>query len=376
MVKSKKETNKFNILIIVLGVVLFLLSQNKPYYFTGMTISDLNGAEVDGINIRSLQPDVEILNQNIQLPLTLVPPTPTNYPCFSFNPNICFKLMWPLHSSVGGNVLGITSGIAIDSNDIIYVSQVSQSSVRKFDKNGNYLGLLGSPGPGSNPDQFTLPRGISIDLNNNIYIADGGNSRISKFDSGGNFIAHIGLGILNSPYDVAVDPAGNIFVADTQNNRVVKFDSNGNTIYTWGTQGFGAGQFNLPKGIEVDPVSGIIFVTDSNPQQYGFARIQKFAPAPSGTYVLVQTFGNTGNIERLVSPSRMSFDPSDGNLLVVDSISNRVVKYNSINGNYIASFGSYGTGPGQFNMPFDVAVDNTGNIYVVDSFNNRVQKFS
>jgi len=389
MVRSKKEANQITILVSILATVflIFLFSQNKPYYFTGKALVELNELEVNeapksddiiqrqNIGIRSLQSDIEISNSNTQFPLTLTPPAPANYPCFNFNPNICFKLMWPLHPSVGGNVLGITSGIAIGYNNIIYVSQISQSSVKKFDKNGNYLGLLGSSGPGSNPDQFTLPRGISIDLSNNIYIADSGNSRISKFDSSGNFITHIGIGILLNPYDVTVDPSGNIFVADTQNNRIVKFDSNGNVIYSWGTQGFGPGQFNLPKGIEVDPSSGIIFVSDLNPQQYGFARIQKFVVTPSGTYTLSQTFGNSGNIERLVSPSRMSFDML-GDLLVTDPINNRVVKYNPVNGNYIASFGSYGTGPGQFNMPFDVAVDNTGNIYVVDSFNNRIQKFS
>ncbi len=39
------------------------------------------------------------------------------------------------------------------------------------------------------------------------------------------------------------------------------------------------------------------------------------------------------------------------------------------------SFGSIGTGDGQFNLPGDVAVDDNRNIYVADSSNHRIQKF-
>jgi len=44
--------------------------------------------------------------------------------------------------------------------------------------------------------------------------------------------------------------------------------------------------------------------------------------------------------------------------------------------NVLSSGGSTGTGMGQFKMPRDVAVDKDGNIYIVDSLNNRIQKFN
>lgn len=42
-------------------------------------------------------------------------------------------------------------------------------------------------------------------------------------------------------------------------------------------------------------------------------------------------------------------------------------------GKYLRSFGSYGSGPRQFKEPSGISVDNFGNILVADSKNNRVQ---
>src|SRR5947199_5067129 len=41
----------------------------------------------------------------------------------------------------------------------------------------------------------------------------------------------------------------------------------------------------------------------------------------------------------------------------------------------MSSWGSEGSGNGQFNVPGHIALDSTGNLYVADIFNNRVQEF-
>jgi tripartite motif-containing protein 2/3/tripartite motif-containing protein 71 len=48
----------------------------------------------------------------------------------------------------------------------------------------------------------------------------------------------------------------------------------------------------------------------------------------------------------------------------------------SLNGTHVRSFGTYGSGPGQFVSPSGVAVDNLDNILVVDEDSNRIQKFT
>ena len=45
-------------------------------------------------------------------------------------------------------------------------------------------------------------------------------------------------------------------------------------------------------------------------------------------------------------------------------------------GDKLQSFGSRGSGSGQFNEPKGVAVDDDGNILVADMFNHRIQKFT
>lgn len=42
---------------------------------------------------------------------------------------------------------------------------------------------------------------------------------------------------------------------------------------------------------------------------------------------------------------------------------------------FILKWGSSGTGDGQFNDPWGVAVDGSGNVYIADTLNHRVQKF-
>ena len=76
----------------------------------------------------------------------------------------------------------------------------------------------------------------------------------------------------------------------------------------------------------------------------------------------------------LLIPNAVSSD-SEGNVYVVGYASDRIQKFTG-NGTFITTWGSFGTLPGQFDRPFDIAVDSEGsNVYVADTLNNRIQKF-
>src|SRR2546422_252268 len=81
-----------------------------------------------------------------------------------------------------------------------------------------------------------------------------------------------------------------------------------------------------------------------------------------------------GSIGGLSSPNGVAVDNA-GNLYLAD-VQNYAVGEIASNGTFVAVYGGYGTGPGQFNNPLGVAVDSSGNVFATDSSNNNVQEFS
>jgi len=73
-------------------------------------------------------------------------------------------------------------------------------------------------------------------------------------------------------------------------------------------------------------------------------------------------------------PTDVAWDAA-GNIFVADGYGNsRVAKFDR-NGRFLASWGSRGTGPGEFNTLHSIATDAQGNVYVGDRTNRRIQVF-
>ena len=81
-----------------------------------------------------------------------------------------------------------------------------------------------------------------------------------------------------------------------------------------------------------------------------------------------------GTPVRSINPWGVAIN-QQGQVVVVEHGRNCVSIFNST-GEKIRSFGSGGSGHGQFNLPYGVAIDDDGNILVADGGNNRIQKFS
>jgi DNA-binding beta-propeller fold protein YncE len=65
---------------------------------------------------------------------------------------------------------------------------------------------------------------------------------------------------------------------------------------------------------------------------------------------------------------------SNNDVYVAESGGNRVSKFTSA-GQLITTWGSSGSGDGQFNQPKGLHVDSQDHVFVADEFNDRVQKF-
>jgi DNA-binding beta-propeller fold protein YncE len=162
-----------------------------------------------------------------------------------------------------------------------------------------------------------------------------------------------GKGEFDSPTAMAVDPNGNILVADTGNGRIEKFSPNGTFLTS-------IGQFETPNGIAIDH-TGNIYVAEIGSKH----RIQKLGPG--GTFIAEWAPGFYG-------PRRIAIGP-DNSVYVVDSGHNRIVKF-SPDGQVLASWGTEGSGDGQFKGFSSVAADPINNkVYVADSLNKRIQVF-
>jgi len=79
---------------------------------------------------------------------------------------------------------------------------------------------------------FYLPNDVAKDDQGNIYVLDMGNYRIQKFDENGKYLAIIGKkgegpGELMRPWSICIDSESTIYVPDTQNDRIQMFSTNG-----------------------------------------------------------------------------------------------------------------------------------------------------
>jgi DNA-binding beta-propeller fold protein YncE len=100
-------------------------------------------------------------------------------------------------------------------------------------------------------------------------------------------------------------------------------------------------------------------------------RVQVF----NSSGVFQSTFGSFGTGDGQFHSPRGIAVGSGGNIYVADASNNRVQVFNS-SGVFQSTFGSSGTGDGQFTVPFGIAVGSGGNIYVADTDNYRVQIFN
>lgn len=157
-------------------------------------------------------------------------------------------LFWSVGTSDGtGTAASFTdpSGLAIDGNRNLYVTESGGCVVRKVTSAGQVTTLAGaisgikgvpgaSDGNGS-AARFRSPHGVAVDARGTLYIADSGNHTIRKISPAGvvttigglNGYAGSGEGagdraLFNQPFGIAVDSSGTLYVADTVNQRIVR----------------------------------------------------------------------------------------------------------------------------------------------------------
>jgi sugar lactone lactonase YvrE len=167
---------------------------------------------------------------------------------------------------------------------------------------------------------------------------------------------------------VGVDAKGSVyaFQRDEPSSKVIVFDSHGKNAKTWGENAF-----EYPHGLKVTR-DGSVWVTDRKMQQ-------AFKYDPDGKLLLTigkkdvagdnnsqDTFNGVSDV---VVAENGDIFASDG-----EGANSRVVKF-SKDGKFIKSWGTKGSGPGEFNTPHAIAIDSKGRIWVCDRGNKRLEVF-
>ncbi len=272
----------------------------------------------------------------------------------------------------GAGQFSLPSGLVYNPvNGFLYVSDIGNDRVQYFTTAGVYQGSFASLGSGNG--QVNNPFGLGVDSFGNIYVADSGNNRVAKFSSTGTWIRNLAIGA-TSPLAVTVDGADKVWV--TTSNDVYAYDSAGNyKAYYYGTgTGVAAGTegyFSTLRGVAVmAPISA---------PPYNGAPVVILSDT-SGVQLFTETRQTTSHTTitdlpaRAGAPFGIAFDSAE-NVYVTSFGENKVYKYSKF-GALITSWGSAGTGNGQFNGPDGITIDDSDNVYVTDYGNSRVQKFS
>lgn len=269
----------------------------------------------------------------------------------AFQPNVRFTVL------PEGWELGPCSAVAVNRKGEILLLHRGKHPLICFDAAGRYLRSWGD-------EILKTPHGLRVDGEDNVWVTDIGDHRVLKFDGRGKLLLSLGTGKpgeepdqFNKPTDVAFGREGEFYVSDGYGNaRVMKFAANGQRIGTWGSRGKGRGEFDLPHAIVVD-AQGRVLVGDREND-----RIQIF----DGEGKWLDEWGG-------FAPYGLAFD-SSGRLFVADARASQVHRLDS-RGKAVQSWGRKGTAAWEFDLPHMMSFDAAGNLFIAEVGGKRLQKF-
>ena len=167
------------------------------------------------------------------------------------------------------------------------------------------------------------PSGVAVDSTDHVYVFQRQGPAVLRFDRSGQIqgVWQRRDGIPADAHHIHVGPDDTVYLTDRDSHQVLLYDTRGNLLSSLGTRDKAAMQapFNHPADVCVAP-SGDLYVADG----YGNSSVHRFSAA----------------------------------------------------GDYITSFGSPGSSPGQFRVPHSIRVSGDGRVYVADRENHRVQVFT
>jgi len=215
------------------------------------------------------------------------------------------------------------------------------------------------------------PYGIAV-KEGRIYVSDTVQRAVLMFDAPGGKFKFIGAeggpGALQKPLGIDTAPNGDLYVADNTGKRIVIFDKDGNYLNSFG----GAADLDRPSGVAVSPDGARAYVIDTGGIESVRHRLLIY---DTQTMELIKVVGRRGSGPGDFNlPLQVATAP-DGTVYVVDGGNFRVQTFTQ-DGEFIRSTGEVGNKSGNFSRPKGIDTDNDGNFYVADAAFGNFQIFS
>ncbi|XP_019856142.1 PREDICTED: E3 ubiquitin-protein ligase TRIM71-like [Amphimedon queenslandica] len=278
-----------------------------------------------------------------------------------FNP--CLNNIIPVHTVTK---LNHPWGVAISDDDVI-ITENCGNCVTILDREGQKVKSLGGKGKNGNI-KFSSPSGIAITSDKFVLVSDESH-KIQKISMDGSrkvSVGKKGSGPLqfNVPDGIAISPlSGQIFIADSNNHRIQVLNPDLTFSHLFGSEGSASGQFQHPRDIAIDS-QGLVYVTD-----YGNHRIQKFSPDGK----CLRLFGTKGSFNgQLQYPLCITIDTVATGLVYIGEYGNNRISVFTNEGVFINIIGGRGSNIDQFNYPYGLTFDKNGFLYVCDNCNKRL----
>jgi sugar lactone lactonase YvrE len=304
-------------------------------------------------------------------------------------------------------------GVVVDGVGNLFITDSRNNRVRRVDAvaktittisgNGNFV--FGGDGGLAINAGLNIPSGITLDKTDNLFIADTKNNRIRRVDATSGIITTVvGNGDftfdgdggpadragINEPSDIVLDSMNNLFIADTSNHRIRRVDIATNIISTYAGDGEPDFQgdngpaikarLSEPFGVTIDTKGDLLIADRLND------RIRR---VDAKTGIITTTAGNGSQrfsgdggpaiSAGLARPVDLIQDGT-GNLLIADSINNRIRRVDAGTGVITTVSGGKTGGDGgpateaNLDLPVGVAIDGAGNLFIAEFLNNRVRR--
>lgn len=181
--------------------------------------------------------------------------------------------------------LNTPTALALDAFDNLYIADSANHRIRVVSKSGVILTAAGTGRAEFSNDNIlatqaslATPSGLAVDSENRVYVSERTGQRIRRFTLGARIETVAGSGLrgvpmenseallapLNEPTALALDAANNLYFVDRGNNALRKLDSRTTRLGTV------ASQLKSPESIAVSP-KGIVYFTES--QTHTISRI-------------------------------------------------------------------------------------------------------